>query len=352
MRPLPLHHAHAARGARFGERGGAELVRDHGDPAAERAHLSTAAVVDRSHRALIGCRGAETLSYLHGMVTNEVKALGPGQGTYAAVITARGKMLGDARLLVLDEQDVLLDVEPEAQAGTLAHLEQFLISEDCELRDATGEQVILGVYGPRAPEVLAAATGAAPRLPLHHHAAAEIAGAPVRVVASAPAGVAGFDVLVDPAAAGAVLGVLEKEARAVGGGPCGDDAVEAARIEHGVPRYGADMDESTIPLEANLEHAISYTKGCYIGQEVIAKATYRGHVRRKLARLKVPPGTPAGAQLVDGEKSLGQLTSVLPDRGLALGYVRAALLQVGARAPIEGGGEAEIVWAPPPKEGQ
>jgi folate-binding protein YgfZ len=350
MRTVTLADLHAARGARLGERGGAQVVLGYGDLAAEHARLGTVALVDRSHRGLIGCRGPETRSYLHGMVTNEVKALAPGQGTYAAVITARGKMLGDVRLLLVAPEDALLDMEPEAHAGTLAHLEQFLISEDCELRDADGELALLGLYGPNAGEVVAAVAGAAPSLPLHHHTSARIAGVPVRLVAAAPAGVPGFEVLVPPSSAAAVFAALEEAVRAAGGGLAGDDALERARVEHGVPRYGADMDENTIPLEANLEHAISYTKGCYIGQEVIAKATYRGHVRRKLVRLQVPPGTAAGAQLVDGEKPLGQVTSVIPGEDRALGYVRASLLQVGARAQLEGGGEATVTWAPPPKE--
>jgi folate-binding protein YgfZ len=355
MRPLPLHAFHASRGAAFGERGGAEVVRSYGDPASEWAHLSRVAVSDRSLRGFLACVGPDARSYLHGMVTNEVKALRPGQGTYAAVITARGKMLGDARLLVVEDDQVLMDLEPGARDATLAHLAQYLVSEDCEVSDATGSCAILGAYGPAAGELVARVTGEpVPELPLHGSVRRVLGGITGLVVASAPEGVSGFELLVAPEAAEAVLSAMAAVAAELGGGLAGEDALEAARIERGVPRFGADMDESTIPLEANLERAISYTKGCYIGQEVIAKATYRGHVRRRLARLSVPPGTRAGAQLVEGEKSMGLLTSVLdpnPAGGppLAIGYVRAAQLHEGASLAIEGGGTATVIWAPPPR---
>ena len=175
------------------------------------------------------------------------------------------------------------------------------------------------------------------------------------VLSSAPAGVAGFELWVPAEVAPAAWATLLEATRAQGGLPAGEALFDAARIHHSIPRFGADMNESPIPLEANLPDAISYTKGCYVGQEVIAKATYRGQLRRKLAQLQVPAGTKPGAGIVDGERSVGTITSVLdPDPAggepLALAYVRHDRLQIGNRLGLDGGGEVTVRWAPAPKE--
>lgn len=357
MRNLFLHEIHEKDGARLGARGDAELVLGYGPIEDEWRALEHAAVlVDRSYRPLLAVAGPESRLYLHGMVTNEVKALKAGQGNHAAVITARGKMLGDGRVLVRENDELLLDLDPEAYVPTYQHLDQFLISEDCSLHDLTGNLAAFGVYGPKAREVMAAVTGEpVPELPLHHHIDRAFLDAPAMIVAAAPAGVPGYELWVPAPAAPAAWTALLEATSAVGGLPAGDDVLEAARVHRVVPRYAADMDETTIPLEANLDDAISYTKGCYVGQEVIAKATYRGQVRRKLAQLRVPEGTRPGAALVEGEKAVGAVTSVLdPDPAggppLALGYVRRDRLALGARIALEGGGEAEITWVPPSKE--
>ena len=356
MRNLQLHQLHAANGARLGERGGAEIVLGYGPLGDEWQALSAAVLVDRSHRPLLAVQGPEARLYLHGMVTNEVKALQAGQGNRAAVINARGKMLGEGRVLARENDELLLDLDPEAHDATLAHLDQFLVSEDCQLFDLTGRLAMFGLYGPKAGAVIAEATGMEPpALPLHHHRDLALGEVPALLLASAPAGVEGWELWVPAQVAEVVWQALLAATRNAGGLPAGDDLIEAARIHAALPRYGADMDENTIPLEANLEEAISYTKGCYVGQEVIAKATYRGQVRRKLALLSVPPGTSRGATLVDGEKAVGTITSVLdPDPAggppLALAYVRRDRLAQGARLAIDGGGEAEIVRTPPAKE--
>lgn len=357
MRRLALHDLHAASGARLGMRGGAELVLGYRPLADEWKALAEAAVlVDRSHRALLAVQGPEARLFLHGMVTNEVKGLRAGQGNQAAVINARGKMLAEGRVLARENDELLFDLEPEAHEATLAHFDQFLISEDCTLHDLTGRLAFFGVWGPRAPEAVAMAIGAEPpSLPEHHHLDFAFLDAPAMLLASAPFGVAGFEIRVPAEAAPLAWERLALAVERVGGLPAGDELLEAARIHAGIPRYGADMDESTIPLEANLQRAISYTKGCYVGQEVIAKATYRGQVRRRLVRLRVSPATPPGAALFDGDRNVGQITSVLdPDPAggapLALAYVRRDRLEPGRRFAIEGAGEAEIDWIPPEQE--
>lgn len=355
MRPLPLHPLHQAAGARLGERAGAEIVLGYHPADVElRALTEAAALVDRSHRALVAVVGPEAKLFLHGMVTNDVNGLKPGQGNLSAVINARGRMLGEGRVLCLAEGELFFDMEPDAGPHVWPHLDQYLISEDCELRDLTGPIGILGVYGPRATEVMSHFLGAElPALPLHHHVSCTVEGQPGLLVAAAPFGVAGWELWLPTAALAPAWAGLEERVRLVGGLPVGDEAMEISRIRNGIPRYGNDLTEDTIPLEANLEAAISYTKGCYVGQEVIAKATYRGQVRRKMARLHLDtPDVAPGTALLDGERNVGTLTSVAPADGGAVGlaYVRRDRLEVGRKLAIEGGGEAEIVWAPPPKE--
>ncbi|AKU89768.1 YgfZ/GcvT domain-containing protein [Vulgatibacter incomptus] len=356
-RILPLHSSHVSAGARLGMRDDAEIVLSFREASREWSSLTeSAGVADRSHRAVLRVTGPEAKLFLHGLVTNQVKAVEAGQGNYTAIINARGKTLGDGRMLVVGKEELLLDLEPESREKVLSHLDQLLISEDCELHDVTDRWAILGVYGPESARVVADALGSAiPSLPLHHHVAVPFEGGEVRVVAAAPAGVAGLDFFVERSVVEPLWNRLLGAASRHGGGPIGDEILDAARIHHAIPRYGAELDESTIPLEVNLERAISYTKGCYVGQEVIAKATYRGQVRRKLVQLRVPHGAAPGASLLEGEKVAGALVSVLdPDPAgggpLALGFVRPDRLELGARLAIEGGGEAEISWVPPPRE--
>ncbi|HWV38780.1 MAG TPA: aminomethyl transferase family protein [Vulgatibacter sp.] len=352
-RPLALHALHAGANARFGERGGAEVVLGFGSLEDEyRALVEAVGVADRSHRAIFRVVGPEARLFLHGLVTNDVKGVPAGKGNYTAIVNARGKMLGDGRLLVMGDEDLLLDLEPEAREQSLAHLDQHLISEDCTLSDATGEWLVVGAYGPRARDAVERALGVSlPALGLHDNALVPLDGGGALAVGAAPAGIEGVEVILDPSSGEGFFAALAAAAREQGGLAVGEDALDAARIHRVVPRYGAEMTEATIPLEANLDRAISYTKGCYVGQEVIAKATYRGRVRRKLGQLRVSPGVRPGAELLDGDRVVGTIASVLdPDPAggpaLALAYVRQDRLATGAKLAVAGGGEATIAWAP------
>lgn len=352
VRELGLRNEHASLGARFGERGGCEFVESYGGED-EYFHLARAAgVADLSHRGLVRIVGPEAAAYLHGMVTNEVSKLKPGEGNLSAIVHARGRMLGDVRVFRLADEELWVDLPAEAREGILAHLEQYLISEDCEVQDITPYAVHLGVWGPEAAAVASAALDAPPpALGPNENRFVDSPGGRVLLIGSSFFGPAGYELYFAPEAAPAAWTALVERARSLGGGPVGDEALEAARIRAGIPRWGSELKEDTIPLEANLQEAISYTKGCYVGQEVIAKATYRGAVRRHLVRLEVSPGAAAGAKLKDGDRLVGNLTSVLdphPEGAspLALGYVRRDRLEVGKELDIEEGGKATIVWVP------
>jgi folate-binding protein YgfZ len=346
MEPLSLHFLHEQAGAHFQEVNGREVVAGYGDVETEyRAARQAVALHDATYREALRITGEDRASFLHGMVTQEVKGLAPGAATYAAMITVKGAMVADARLL-RREADLLLDVEPGLGAKVREFLEKFLISEDAELHDATGELGVLRLLGPRTAELLGAALGG-PFAPLPQDAtrAAPLAGQEVLLVGSTRVEPHGVELLVPRAGLEAVWKALVAAGPAFGLAPLGWRALEVLRVEAGVPRYGQDMVDTTIPLEANLAHAISYNKGCYIGQEVIARATFRGHMNRKLAGLLLGATEAApGTELKKDGKKVGWVTSVvrspLKGQAVALGYVHRDHLEPGTVLAV-GDGPAE-----------
>lgn len=350
MTSLPLHALHAAAGATFGERHGRELVLTHGDVSHGYAALKTsAALQDRTGRGLVALRGPDRVSFLHGQTTNEVNALAEGAGNGAALLTARGKMLGEVR--VLKRQDALwVDTELGFGPEVKAALERNCISEEVEFEELTDAFGQLGLYGPAAGAVLQAASATPPpALAEHQHAPLLLAGVEVVAVGSAGPGARGFDLIVPVEALAAVWQAL----RGAGAVPLGDEAYELARIEAGLPRFGVDMTEETNPLEANLERDISYKKGCYVGQEVIAKATFRGHVNKKLATLAFAGELPAaGAELSLDGRVVGRVTSAAryPDgRTLGLGYVKRDLAKPGVQLQLPSGAAAHTLGLATPE---
>ncbi|MBJ6759862.1 aminomethyltransferase family protein [Myxococcaceae bacterium JPH2] len=356
MEPLSLHFVHERAGARFFSVGGREAVAGYGDDvgAEYRAARDAVGLHDASYREILRITGEDRASFLHGMVTQEVKGLPVGSAAYAALITVKGSMVADARILKR-EDDLVLDTEPGLGAKVREFLEKYLISEDAELHDATGELGWLRLLGPRTPAVLTAALGA-PFEPLAHQTTrtATLGGQEVRLVGNTSLGASDVDVLVPRAGLEAVWAALTEAGAAEGIRPLGFEALELLRVEAGVPRYGQDMVDTTIPLEANLTHAISYNKGCYIGQEVIARATFRGHMNRKLAGLLLGEADVApGTELRRGGKKVGWVTSVVrsPTRGqrVALGYVHRDSLEPGTELTLaEGPSTATVSTLPFP----
>jgi folate-binding protein YgfZ len=312
-----------------------------------RALREAAALVDRSHRGRIAAVGSDRLSYLHAMLTNDIAALGPGRGCYAAYLTPQGRMIADMRVLELGDL-TLLDVEASAKAVVLEKLEQFIFSEDVRVADLSSDLGEISIYGPRAADAVAAALaseGGAPSadvlaaLAEYASVRAPFKGGAAVITADRDLGVPGFTAYIDRERAPA----LEAAVREAGAVEIGEDAAEVLRIEAGRPRYGVDMDENTIPLEAGIENrAISFTKGCYPGQEVITRVLHRGHGRiaRKLVGMVVEGGaTPArGDRVVSGDTEVGTVTSAAMSPSLqspiALGYVQRDFVEPGTDVSI------------------
>jgi folate-binding protein YgfZ len=255
------------------------------------------ALVDRSESGKLALTGPGAKAFLNGQVSNEIEALTPGTGCYAALLTHKGKMLADLRVIDTPEELLLLCERPALQSLFDA-LRRFKIGFDCELHKRTLERGLLSLIGPRSDEL----AGAVPAQE-HANAPGEIAGAPVLLVRTD----AGVDVICDSAATDRVRDAL-LDAGAV---QIDEAAAEILRIEHGRPRYGVDLDESVIPQEAGLnERAVSFTKGCYVGQETVARLHYRGKPNRHLRGLRLGEEVQPGTELRLGDREVGRLTSV------------------------------------------
>jgi folate-binding protein YgfZ len=294
-------------------------------------------LVDRSERGKLALTGSEAKQFLQGQVTNDVEALSAGEGCYAAFLDHKGKMQGDLRVLDLGDE-LWLDCERVALQDLFNMIRRYKLGLDVELHKRTVECGLLSLIGPDARRV------AGGDLPESEHACArgELGGAPVvRVVT---------DLGVDVICAAEDVARVRAELEAAGAVLVSEAAAEVLRVESGRPRYGVDLDQTVIPQEAGLnERAVSFTKGCYVGQETVARLHYRGKPNRHLRGLRLSEPAPSGAELRLGEKVVGRLGSVVvsPRLGpLALALVRREAAP-GERLAIEGSAaSAEIVELP------
>ncbi|MFN7135351.1 MAG: YgfZ/GcvT domain-containing protein, partial [Myxococcales bacterium] len=247
---LPLHTLHERLGARFGERSGHAVVAHYGDPSAEyRAIREGAAVLDRSLRGKLKITGSERETYLQGMVTNDVVKPPVGAGAYATMVNVKGRMVADVRVLKRQDE-LLLDLEPGRAEPASEFLNKYLISEDAEIHDVTGEVAVLSFFGPDAVARLSALLGGPlPGLEENQFVERPLPSGTALVVGTRLVGTPGYDVLLPVSGAAAFV----EQALAAGVRPAGVEAFDIARVEAGVPQFGVDMTEETIPLEANLE---------------------------------------------------------------------------------------------------
>jgi folate-binding protein YgfZ len=284
--------------------------------------------------------GADRASFLQGLLTNDVQALKEGSGCYAAWLTPQGRMLTDMHVLESDGM-ILLDVPAGQADATAARLEQFLFSEDVKLGSLAGALATLWVHGPGAASALERALDGASGLgdwPQYRHAHVAFAGESLVLARIDQLAVPGYCAFLSGGRRDELLAALEQ----AGARQVGADAIAAARIEAAYPLFGVDMNADTIPLEAGIDaRAISTTKGCYVGQEVIIRVLHRGHgrVARKLLTLRLEaPGAEPRAKVFAGEREVGFVTSaaVSPGAGaVALAYVHRDLAVEGTSVAVD-----------------
>ena len=346
--------------AQIGEIAGRPVALHYTSAETEYGALRTSAMlVDRSHRTRTSFEGDRRVDTLTGLVTNDVGALVPGAGQYAAALTPRGKIIADLRVFAR-EGDLLVDVPPRAAAGWVAMVRKFVNPRTTKYVDRTDSLADVGVFGVQSREIVSGLTGLTmdtlAGLAPYAHTTVERDLGPMAVARVPDLGVDGFELIV----AAESRARLWQSAMERGAVPSGLDAWDIARIEAGRPEWGVDIDEATIPQEANFDelHAIPYTKGCYTGQETVARVHFRGHVNRHLRGLSYP-GTAAlqrGAQLLDeAGKAVGEVRSAaISPRlgGIALAMVRREIAPGSAvRVTWEGGESlATVVMLPFPDE--
>ena len=288
-------------------------------------------------RGVLRVRGAESLEYLQGQLTNDVEALAPGAGCYAALLDRKGRMQADMRVLNLGDEGVWLDLEPEATSAALAHLRMYSVGRELEIEDATDRWQVLSLIGPRAGQ-LCGFEALRPEYAQRRRVwdGVEVIGVGTRF---------GVDVLVAAGDAISIMGQL----RSAGVAEVAEDAAEILRVEAGIPRFGREMTTVTIPQEAGInERAVSFTKGCYIGQETVARLHYKGKPNRQLRGLRLEHPAQDGDPVTFEGREVGRIGSavVSPAHGpVALAILRREVTP-GDRVLVSGRIAAEVAEVP------
>ena len=333
-----LYDKLVSSGARFGEYHGVETAAAFADSRAEyRALHSGCGLFDYSWRAQIQATGEDRVRWFNGMVTNNVRDLPAGHGLYCFLLNPQGHILGDMYVFNLGES---IQVETDASQGStlVGVFEKYIIMDDVELVPPVARNAV-GVAGPKAAEVLERAGFPADglaSLEMSHQAGTELDVTLIRLPHEVPA----LEVLFAPGNATKVWDRLV----AAGAAPVGYEALELWRVAQGVPRYGQDIRQRDLPQETEQQHALHFTKGCYVGQEIVERIRSRGQVHRKLAGFVIEGPAPLpGAKISAGGKDVGEITSVasLPsangkDTTVALGYIRREAGAIGTTVQLDG----------------
>ena len=344
MKISSLDDFHKGNRAVFLEREGWSLPAHFGNPAAEYdAVRSGAGWLDLADRAILSITGQDSTEWLQGMLSNDVDALSAGDGIPAAVLNIQGKILADVRVFRTADA-FLLDLGEPLVRGVLEHLNRYLIADEVEISDLSGDFAMVSIQGPRAEAALSELldTRSLPVKDLGHEEA-EYAGTRIRVIRATHTGEPGFDLVVS----GNRLPAMAALPAARNVPWIGLHARETLRIEAGIPLYGLDMDADTLMLETCLDDAVSFTKGCYLGQETVERIHSRGRVNRRLVGLKIQgdivpdPGDP----LLGDDRNIGRITSAVISPRLrcpiALGYVHRDYIEPDSAVTI-GNGDRKI----------
>ena len=367
IRASPLNDTHARLGAAMTVRDGWSVPANYGDLLFEYAAVRErgAGAIDLSSRGRILVGGSEAVQFLNGLITNDMKTLAEGAWMPAAFPSVQGRLLASVRVVRLKDETTdenvcpvfLIDTEAVTHERVLKTIERFTLAGDFRVSDITSETALISVQGNNAVDVVQSVLGA------------EAVGQPangvtniswrqpqvtgdVNVIRASHTAEDGFDLVVKADQAGSLWSALQDaDAR-----PVGYDAFDILRIEAGLPRYGVDIDDTNVVTETALDDAVSYTKGCYVGQEIIARIKYRGHVAKKLAGLVFDQAVKVEANSTiksTDDKDIGRVTSVTYSphlgRTIALGYLKYDYLAAGTNVKSNSGAEefqAEVMELP------
>ena len=342
---LPLHDRHLAAGARFESVGEWELSFAYGQPAEEyRAARNAVGLVDRGHWGVLELTGRDRATFLHALLSNEIKALAPGQGCAATLLDVHGKVQVVVYVWVADDR-IFVVTPPSMAQKTAEALDHYLFSEKVTIRDLSDETALVVLAGPKAHETAERVAGTRPGEAAWSHVPGTLGEVPVRLVSGGRETGEGEVWIAGPVSERARLwDVLA----AAGARPVGRVAFESLRIEAGTPVFGRDVDESVLLPEIPFAHLVSQTKGCYPGQEVVVRIRDRGHVNRMLVGLRLDAPTsdhavapPDGAEVVVEASAVGRVTSSTwsfgLERPIALAFVRRQHAAAGSRVEVRAG---------------
>ena len=323
--------------------GGWSLVSHYNDSAQEhRAVRNGIGIIDVSHRGRLRLTGTERAEYLHRIVSNEVTKLPPGGGNYAMILTNRGKIIADMDVIVAEDHIDLI-TNALAQENLHRNLDKYLIADDVEITDITAETGIILISGTDSELFIKGLLGIdVGNLEEYHSVNGKIGDLSVKCVSRSETGETGFQLHVNSTSELSDLWqTLITKGRDFEVTPVGLKALNSLRLEAGIPRFGNELDDSIIPLEAELEKAINFEKGCYIGQEIVARMKYRGHPNRLLRGIEIDSEDLPNEKtaICSGGKQIGYVTSTVKsptlNKIIALGYVRTAFTEHGSEVEIE-----------------
>ena len=324
----PLSAFHQSGGAKFGERDGWLLPAHFGNPAAEYGAVRSAVgLMDLSYRGLLQFTGPDRLSFLQGMLSNDLRALEPFTGQHATLLTQQGKVIADVRVLCA-MNSFYLDFLEALKEKIVAHLNRYLVADEVEIADRSNEYATLSIQGPQSEALLGQLVRQA-ELPAHplQHAMANIDAAAICIVRASHTGEDGFDLIGPTTNLPNIAQKLTETGKQFSAAWVGEEAQNILRIEAGIARYGVDFTEDNLLLEVGLDNAVSFNKGCYLGQEVVERIRSRGHVNRKLVGLSLEGQKSAspGDVIASTDRPVGTITSSVHSpalaRPIALGYV-------------------------------
>jgi folate-binding protein YgfZ len=312
-----------------------EAVRDGG-----------AGLIDLSaQRGRIRVSGSEATMFLNGLITNDVKSLAQNRWMPAVFPTVQGRLIGAVRVIRASGPEFLIDTETASHEPVLKTVSRFTLAGDFKVADVTDETALLTLQGQGAAEILQQVFDqGVPDLPENGVGETTWQNVPVTILRASHTGENGFDIVIDASRKAELQQALE----AAGAQPVGEDTLEVLRVEAGIARFGQDMDDTNVVPETNLDDAVSYTKGCYVGQEIIVRIKHRGHPAKKLTGLRfetdqqIEPGAIIRSQ---ENQEIGRVTSAVisPRLGsIGLGYVRYEYISEGTHVVVGDGIDAIV----------
>ena len=338
---LPLLERHKSLGANFGLRDGWRVVLSYGSPLNEYSQVRNhVGLTDLSHLGTIRISGGEAERFLNGLVTNDVKTLTPGTGMQAAFLTGHGKVRALCRVLNLGDSYLIIN-DPQTHEKVYKYIFPFSYAGDFKVDDASANYGMLSIQGPKALLVMKEVCfEPVPPMNEHEWSEAVIAGHSVKVTRATRSPESGYDILVPVEGVVDVWDFVLMKGGFHGIKPFGLEALDMLRIEAGIPVYGIDVDETNMMLETGLSEAVSFTQGCYTGQEAVAMATYRGHVSKKLSGLLIEGDfVPSrGDRVLSKDRDVGSVTSAIRSGALgpviAMAYIKYCFCDPGSSLEV------------------